>query len=1159
MSMVSCSTPTAASASQQYGVYYVQALPSQAAVPQQGSLVLTSQPGVSLPQQPPSSVVQSSSQTQVQPGPQPTQTSHSVSQTLTTELSQLQTPAVESCHSDVASGLSDGNEGVTGGRHEGRSAKRHQRRSVRSRSRHEKTSKPKLNVLNISSMGDRVAECQLETHNRKMVTFKFDLDGDNPEEIAQIMVQSEFILETERESFIDQIREVIETADEKGVERERSQMVSDHEQHMPTTSVPQGVAPSSAAQVVHSAGRRFIVSPVPESRLKDQFFSVPPPTIPLREEPLSSMSVAVPVLGLSVSASAVSLQQAFSEMRQGRFDPGPSTAPPMLHVSMPPLVPAATPLPSSTALVVPPPVSSEVTASPSLSSVSINPPGSSSPPPALPTSAVASPPSHSQIPLPQSQVVPAIISVISTPSSLPMPPVPAAASFPQTSVSMPVPASTAAPLTHPAAPMGCGSGEQPSIPSTSAQLTSAAIQTPQLAPSTIPDTVTPISGALTPVHSQPQTSTVANQSHTQSVECDSDPQGKGVDDIQALDKKLRSLFMDLGSGLPSAQSDVTSDPLAAPSVPGTSSPTACSTPSGTPLPPSSLPLNSSGQPTGSPMTSMGNGSTPVGYSQTTPSKAPLSRLPVLPVGPDQAGTPPTEHLPPFPGPCLTQSQQPLEDLDAQLRRALSPETVPISNVTHQSSLSGMPPGGQPVPFSLDDEQAAAPTVGGYKLGRFQVSVAPDENASQAHTGSFDSSSTSSSSTTTSSSSSSSALSSPENTLHRTSSPLRDTRADVVDGLPALSNQMATHPQPTTIGRFQVTTKTDTKVGRFSVSSAQDEATTASLQPPETQQAPQAHPAVGNGPAQSPGSLNNSVSSYFSSDNDSEFEDDDFKREVNKLREKHMIESQALYSRQKAEIDSLFARLGKVPPAMVNPPVVNPAGRRRRPTKSKSSKSSRGSSQGSKSPVQPATSTLSAQSAPSVYPPQQAFLGPGGMIDGGSSPLLQSFKPSPSNENLCSAYTSDATLSAPSLCVTSQGCVKFSCGSERVTFKPGGRRTRFLSTPCLALWKMVKKVCPCNQLCSWSQSDKSVTLASERTPRDEQHQHGGGNWSESKPTARLSVPELQGHVHRRAAQIGGQLGQGCYEPVAGQERLQAPTTSGASGSQLRHGPSCQHGP
>lgn len=48
------------------------------------------------------------------------------------------------------------------------------------------------NVLQISNVGDRVAECQLETHNRKMVTFKFDLDGDNPEEIAQIMVDKTF-------------------------------------------------------------------------------------------------------------------------------------------------------------------------------------------------------------------------------------------------------------------------------------------------------------------------------------------------------------------------------------------------------------------------------------------------------------------------------------------------------------------------------------------------------------------------------------------------------------------------------------------------------------------------------------------------------------------------------------------------------------------------------------------------------------------------------------------------------------------------------------------------------------------------------------------------------------------------------------------------------
>ncbi len=367
---------------------------------------------------------------------------------------------------------------------------------------------------------------------------------------------------------------------------------------------------------------------------------------------LSAVSVAPPALGLSWSASAVSLQQAFSEMRQGHFDPGPSTAPAMLHVSMPPLVPAAALLPSSAAPVVPPSVSSEVTSSPSLPSVSINPPGSSSPPPTLPASSVTSPPAHSQLPLSQSQAVPAIISVISTPSSLPMPALPAVTSFPQTSVPMPAPACTAAPLAHPVSPIGSvsgGSSEQQPIPSTSAQLTppvipTTAIQTPPLTPSTT--TVIPTSAAQsqvptlqpvttnipviqpTPMHSQPQTSTVSNLSHAHCEECECDPQGKGVDDIQALDKKLRSLFMDLSSGLPSAQSDVTSDPMAPVSIPGTSSPTACATPNGTPLPPSNLPHNSSGQPTGSPMTSMGNASTPVSYSQTTPSKAPLSRLPV---------------------------------------------------------------------------------------------------------------------------------------------------------------------------------------------------------------------------------------------------------------------------------------------------------------------------------------------------------------------------------------------------------------------------------------------------------------------------------------------------------------------------------------------------
>lgn len=42
--------------------------------------------------------------------------------------------------------------------------------------------------MQLSDKVDRVVECQLQTHNSKMVTFKFDLDGDNPEDIAAVMV-----------------------------------------------------------------------------------------------------------------------------------------------------------------------------------------------------------------------------------------------------------------------------------------------------------------------------------------------------------------------------------------------------------------------------------------------------------------------------------------------------------------------------------------------------------------------------------------------------------------------------------------------------------------------------------------------------------------------------------------------------------------------------------------------------------------------------------------------------------------------------------------------------------------------------------------------------------------------------------------------------------
>ncbi|TKS71385.1 Serine/threonine-protein kinase WNK2 [Collichthys lucidus] len=137
----------------------------------------------------------------------------------------------DSFNSDVASGkeTSDGYDGLaSGGKGDGKPRKHH-RKSARTRSRQEKTSKPKLSMLNVSNTGDKMVECQLETHNHKMVTFKFDLDGDAPEEIATYMVENGFILMLEKEVFIDQLKDIVDKAEDmlnEDIEGERASTLS---------------------------------------------------------------------------------------------------------------------------------------------------------------------------------------------------------------------------------------------------------------------------------------------------------------------------------------------------------------------------------------------------------------------------------------------------------------------------------------------------------------------------------------------------------------------------------------------------------------------------------------------------------------------------------------------------------------------------------------------------------------------------------------------------------------------------------------------------------------------------------------------------------------------------------------------------------------------
>uniref|UniRef100_A0A8C6AC26 non-specific serine/threonine protein kinase n=1 Tax=Marmota marmota marmota TaxID=9994 RepID=A0A8C6AC26_MARMA len=1177
-----------------------------------GGQVQVSQPAVSLAQQSPTTssqqAVLESTQgvSQVAP-PEPVPVAQSQPTQPVTLVS-----SIDSAHSDVASGMSDGNENApsSSGRHEGRTAKRHYRKSVRSRSRHEKTSRPKLRILNVSNKGDRVVECQLETHNRKMVTFKFDLDGDNPEEIATIMVNNDFILAIERESFVDQVREIIEKADEMlsedvSVEPEGDQgmeslqgkddygfsgsqkLEGEFKQPVPTSSMPQqiGVPTSSLTQVVHSAGRRFIVSPVPESRLRESKV--------FTSEILDTVAPSIPQgpgMNLSHSASSLSLQQAFSELRHAQMTEGPNTAPPNFSHTGPtfppflgsiaggPTTAAATPSVSvpvssgslndistsviqaevtvptekgiagvatstgvvmSSCLPVPPVSESPVLASvgssvtipavvsmsttsqpvqaptsgsivsstgafPSMtvSTASTSAVGSTAAPGAKPpavlsqhtasTTGVATVTSVSaSTPFPTIASQPSLqLSSSTSAPTLAETVVVSAHSLDKTShssttglaLSLSAPSSSSSPGVGVASSVSQPGGVHPLvIPSVVASTpvfpqAAGPTSTPLLpqVPS-IPPLVQPVANVpavqQTLIHSQPQPALLPNQPHTHCPEVDADTQPKapGIDDIKTLEEKLRSLFSEHSSSgaqhaSVSLETSLVVETTITPGIPTTAvapSKLMTSTTS-TCLPPTNLPLGTAGLSVMS-VATPGQVSTPGSYVSapvstasgmkpgTAPSKPPLIKAPVLPVGTElPAGTMPSEQLPPFPGPSLTQ---------------------PVSMVAPTAVTEA---GAQPQKDGTEGPVLATSSgTGVFKMGRFQVSVAMDDTQKEDKNKTEDAKSVHFESSTSESSVLSS--SSPESTLVKpepNGMTIHGISSDVPDGAlktPASEAKSETG-QPTKVGRFQVTT-TANKVGRFSISRTEDKIAEAKKEGPVTsppfrdseqavlpvvipkKEKPElSEPSHLNGPSSdleaaflrgdvddgsgSPHSprqlcskslpiqnlsqsLSNSFnSSYMSSDNESDIEDEDLKLELRQLREKHLKEIQDLQSRQKHEIESLYTKLGKIPPAVIIPPAAPLSGRRRRPTKSKGSKSSRSSSLGNKSPQ--LSGNLSGQSAASVLHPQQTLHPPSNIAETGQNQLLQPLKPSPSSDNLYSAFTSDGAISVPSLSAPGQG-------------------------------------------------------------------------------------------------------------------------------------------
>ncbi|XP_017343530.2 serine/threonine-protein kinase WNK3 isoform X1 [Ictalurus punctatus] len=117
-----------------------------------------------------------------------------------------------------------------------------QRRS--SYQRPERTAHFQLSMLQVSNTGDNMVECQLETHSNKMVTFKFDIEEDAPEDIADYMVEEDFVLESEKEKFVEDLRAIVKKAQE--ILSTQSKTGSMEQLHVTTPSSSTDSAPQSS-------------------------------------------------------------------------------------------------------------------------------------------------------------------------------------------------------------------------------------------------------------------------------------------------------------------------------------------------------------------------------------------------------------------------------------------------------------------------------------------------------------------------------------------------------------------------------------------------------------------------------------------------------------------------------------------------------------------------------------------------------------------------------------------------------------------------------------------------------------------------------------------------------------------------------------------------
>ncbi|KAF7210101.1 serine/threonine-protein kinase WNK2 isoform X8 [Nothobranchius furzeri] len=883
----------------------------------------------------------------------------------------------DSVNSDAMSGreMSDGCEGTHGSKGDGKVRKH--RKTTRTRSRQEKLNRPKLSMLNVCNTGDKMVECQLETHNHKMVTFKFDLDGDAPEEIATYMVENDFILPLEKEAFIEQLKDIVDKAEDMLSEGPEGERTSDQGCNLKPTEGTGAVGAETSEpstpqlvyqqNVLHTGKRWFIICPVDET-------------------PMQSKK--------NTSAHASTAQEC---EKSGSFS----------AVSN-----------SNTAAGMPP-----VTSLPSQSppSVSVEPAVQQTQPAVSKHTRTAGNVGYNSLPVDEPCIT-AVSMVADMPCCAIVPP-----------VSLDVNA------IDKGAMAGAVTSSQTSQPNKKASSTedlppqlarkqSVVLQQPYATPMQ-PGTVT--SQPQSPAHQNPQSS--SQQQCGGQGESDSEGPRKVefVDrTIKTLDEKLRNLLY---------QEPPPSQPSGTSSEPQTSSTERLSSP----------PVSD-------------------GHSAEGPlSKKKMEPLPQIPERTDGVGALSDSAVA-----ASSRTKQSIEDETTNSSSCSSksrfqiipapPDVVCCSEKTSCSTCSSAAPssgsGGSHIQ-NRKESSCVAVSRSGTADGEKPATSKPSRysappNFYQATPGS-----------------------SPDASPHRIlraqtidasthhSSHLYSDSADEDSSSMALPLAKPVPPAhtPSEHSGSDLVKRAVAFLRRSGRSKSE-----------QSSDSPSRLTVAMNGHTPSP-SAGDVHSSYISSDNDSEFEDADMKKELQKLREKHMKEISELQAFQRSEIEHLYKELGKaLPPSVSLLHAVPPTGRRRRTSKHKlkAGKLLNPMVQQLRNNLNVSTAERKGESgaSSSSSPAKSSLLSDGSAHSSGSSssqPVAAqeqvhtqqpcSLKGSFSSDNIYAGQHADGSANQAG---PGQGWTVYHQTSERVTYKSSSKpRTRFLSGPVsLSIWSTLKRLC-----------------------------------------------------------------------------------------------------